>query len=46
MAWDGIHLRLALAGMEFLPIFGFTVIILALDMLASQSMALKIWMTA
>jgi len=46
MAWGGAHPRLAFVGAEFLPIFGFTAIILAPDMLASQSMALKTWTTA
>jgi len=38
--WGGIHPKLAFTEVEFLPIFGFTVIILAQDMLASKSMAL------
>jgi len=46
MACGGIHPKLAFAGVEFLPIFGFAVIISAPDMLASQSIALKTWMTA
>jgi len=46
MAWGGIQPRLALGSVEFLSVFVFLAIILAPDMLASQSRALKTWMTA
>jgi len=35
MVWGGMHPRLAFAGVEFLPIFVFSAIILAPDTLAS-----------
>jgi len=35
MVWDGMHPRLAFAGVEFLPIFVFSAIILAPDTSAS-----------
>jgi len=46
MAWGAIHPRLAFPGVEFLPIFVFSAVILDPDILATQSMALKTWITA